>query len=164
MSDHELYGTWSNMLDRCNNKNNTAYDRYGGRGIKVCKRWSDPIKGLNNFIDDMGNKPTKKHSLDRINNNGNYKPSNCRWATSVEQINNRSISIKNKTTYGKWFCTGLERSIDRGKYGKRKQFEVVCTPCGEKFWRNKYALTSGKSKQCRSCGNIEYRNGLNAEK
>jgi hypothetical protein len=146
------------MVDRCHDEKAQYYDLYGGRGIKVCKRWQDPIKGIVNFIKDMLEKPSSKHSLDRINNNGDYKPSNCRWATPEQQINNRSITVKTKKAYGKWICTGNERSIDRGKYGKRRQLEVVCTPCGKTYWRNKHALTSGRSKQCRTCGNIEYWN------
>lgn len=73
------------MLSRCNNANHQLFHYYGGRGIRVCERWSD----FSNFLADMGRRPSRFHSIDRINNDGNYEPSNCRWATSVEQNNNQ---------------------------------------------------------------------------
>lgn len=84
------YHTWARAKVRCYNKHNQSYPNYGGRGITMCDRW---LYSFENFINDLGLKPTAKHSLDRINNNGNYEPSNCRWATSKEQIQNRRTSI-----------------------------------------------------------------------
>jgi hypothetical protein len=78
------YGAWSRMKDRCFNKNNPDYSRYGGRGITVCDRWKDSFE---NFYEDMGSCP-EGTSLDRIDNNGNYEPANCRWATQLTQMNN----------------------------------------------------------------------------
>jgi hypothetical protein len=84
------------MRYRCENPKSDDYANYGGRGIKVCKRWHGP-KGFQNFLNDMGPKPTPEHSNDRKNNDGDYKPSNCHWATPTEQANNKRKRISPET-------------------------------------------------------------------
>lgn len=87
------YKAWSNMISRCTNSNTTYYDNYGGRGISVCDRWLS----FENFLSDMGLKPSPKHSIDRIDVNGNYEPSNCRWATMNQQARNTRLRKDNTT-------------------------------------------------------------------
>lgn len=78
------------MLDRCFNPNNDAYKNYGGRGIRVCERWLD----FPTFYADVGNPPTARHSLDRIDPNGDYAPDNIRWATRYAQARNRRNNVR----------------------------------------------------------------------
>lgn len=82
-----LRSTWQGMKRRCGSAD-PGYKNYGGRGITICDRWSGK-DGLSNFVADMGERPSPKHSLDRIDVDGNYEPSNCRWATAIEQGANK---------------------------------------------------------------------------
>ena len=83
------YEAWCSMLGRCYRATHKNYDRYGGRGIKVCDRWR---MSFEDFLADMGRKPSDKHSLDRIDNDKNYTPENCRWATRKQQLSNRNCT------------------------------------------------------------------------
>lgn len=89
------YGIWVAMNSRCNNPKHNGYELYGGRGIKVCDRWSD----VSLFLQDMGSRPSKSHSIDRIDVNGNYEPDNCRWATLSEQSRNKRARKDNPSGY-----------------------------------------------------------------
>ena len=95
------YRSWQGMKNRCYNKKSLDYKDYGGRGVVVCERW---VNSFENFIEDMGRKPSAEHSIDRFPiTQGNYTPANCRWATKKEQSRNRSYCkiylYKGKPTY-----------------------------------------------------------------
>lgn len=116
----KTYDVWYAMKARCTNPNHPKYKDYGARGIGVCKRW---LNSYTNFLKDMGAKPDGL-SLDRINNNSGYKPSNCRWATAKIQANNkrRSSGFKNNyegvyycNTYKKWVAE-LSMGVGKRKY------------------------------------------------
>jgi hypothetical protein len=88
------YRSWDCMKQRCLNPNTAGFEHWGGRGIKVCDRWLDSFE---NFLADMGRKPSPKHSMDRIDNDGDYEPSNCRWATKLEQrLNQRPQKLNSR--------------------------------------------------------------------
>jgi len=89
MTGTKTHDVWVNMIQRCRNKNSKNFHRYGGRGISVCDRWLS----FENFLSDMGEKPDGL-SIERINNDGNYEPSNCRWATQYDQTQNRTKKYK----------------------------------------------------------------------
>lgn len=91
------YRAWCSMRDRCYRPTQSSFKNYGARGIKVCDRWSS----YEHFFADMGSKPSPKYSLDRINNDGDYEPSNCRWATrSVQSANQRPRANKSSKYVG----------------------------------------------------------------
>lgn len=87
------YTAWNGMKDRCHNPNNPHYKNYGGRGISVCKRWKESFE---NFLVDMRRRPRNCTSIDRIDVNKGYCPNNCKWATRIEQVDNRRNTIKVK--------------------------------------------------------------------
>jgi hypothetical protein len=128
------YAVWSSMIQRCYRQKTKMYPRYGGRGIRVCGRWRNSFAA---FIEDMGKRPSPKHQIDRINNDGNYEPANCRWVTLRDQFNNRSSNVHlivdgSSRTVAEWSrMTGVDDKLMycRVKRGWADR-DVVMTPVG----------------------------------
>ena len=87
------YNCWEGIRDRCSRANSKNYKDYGGRGIKVCQRWNQDFLF---FMQDVGFAPSNEHTLERINNDGDYEPNNCKWATRAEQARNTRRSLINR--------------------------------------------------------------------
>lgn len=108
------YKTWVEIKTRCYNSKSKAYQYYGGRGISMCDRWRNSYE---NFLNDMGRAPSKSHSIDRIEVDKDYEPSNCKWATRIEQMNNTSRTMRVKYNgqikpFSDW-CRELGLNSDR---------------------------------------------------
>lgn len=116
----KIYKSWDSMVQRCTNSNFRQYKDYGGRGITICERWKKFI----NFLRDVGKPPSKNHSIDRINNNGNYCKENCRWSTRKQQARNRRTN-RFITHNGKTQCLA-------------EWSEEVCIPVRVIHWRLKH--------------------------
>lgn len=101
MSGKRIHVIWKNMRQRCLNPKNPRYIDYGGRGVKICESW---LESFESFYKDVGNPPSELHSLDRIDNDGNYEKSNVRWATNPEQSGNRRVSVMVGDKTLKAFC------------------------------------------------------------
>jgi hypothetical protein len=114
-----LYGIWQNMRKRCNNENDARYSSYGGRGIKVCDEWDNDYLAFHNWAIENGY--GENLTIDRIDNDGNYCPENCRWTTNKEQCNNRRSNIRIKIgnserTLTEWcdiFCVDSNKIFER---------------------------------------------------
>lgn len=131
-SNTPMYKIWRLMIQRCEQPSASPYAYYGGRGIKVCDRWRNSFEA---FLADMGERPSRRHSIDRIDPNGNYEPSNCRWATHFEQMKNtrrtRLLTANGETLHMQEWCrrTGInQRTLwDRLASGWSEQ-EALTTP------------------------------------
>jgi hypothetical protein len=115
------YKTWTGIIARCYNQNETGFKNYGGRGIVMCEAWKNSFQS---FLKDMGRRPTPTHTIDRINNNGNYEPSNCKWSTKKEQgknkRNNHWIECNGETMiFADWV-----RKLDIGDAYLRKLLKI----------------------------------------
>lgn len=146
------YAALRDAVQRCTNPNNHAFDRYGGRGIRVCRRWSGP-NGFDYFYADMGPRP-EGHSLDRIDNDGDYEPDNCRWTTTSRQNRNTRVN-KRITVDGETMCvtawaerTGLGRTtINNRLRAGWSPDDAVKTPPG-----GRPRVQLGVPKRCSVCG------------
>lgn len=103
MSHTRIHNIWMGIRDRCLCPTNKSFNHYGGRGIKICERW----ESFENFLADMGESPSPKHSIDRIDHNGGYSPENCRWATQAEQLRNTRRTRFEVYAGKKWCVTDL---------------------------------------------------------
>lgn len=123
------YTSWESMMARCYNKNHHAYKNYGGRGIIVCERWLDFAL----FYEDMGNRPSGRFSLDRIEINGDYCKENCKWSNDFEQARNRRDSVYfelngERKTIPEWAeITGIRRETLRGRLQHGWPVDVALT-------------------------------------
>ena len=118
---HYLYNTWYKMKERCLDKTHKSYPNYGGRGITICKRWRNSFHA---FVEDMGDRPDGM-SVDRIDNQGNYEPDNCRWATREQQSRNRRVYKTSKTGY-----SGIRKTAS-GTYQARTRNDRTLLGCFE---------------------------------
>jgi hypothetical protein len=130
MAKTKTYKVWNGMLQRCGNPKSSGFHKYGARGIKVCEHWNL----FENFYADMGDPPSPKHTLDRINPKGNYCPENCRWTTQKVQQNNRSnnrlITFKGRTkTLQQWsIATGMNHKTLSRRLDKWGVDRALSTP------------------------------------
>jgi hypothetical protein len=129
--EKKCYYTWQAMKRRCLKNSESCFDRYGGRGILVCEKWKNNYQA---FFEDMGLPPSMDHQIDRVDNDGNYEPSNCRWVTRQENARNKSnnsyLEHKGKIlTIAEWAeVTGLDRGLIESRVSKGWPMDKVFSP------------------------------------
>jgi hypothetical protein len=136
------YGVWCAMLTRCYNQKSRSYPYYGARGISVCERWHD----FGNFISDMGRRPSPRLTIDRMDNDGNYEPANCRWATKGQQMRNRRpLPFENLSgrRFGKLLLLSGAGRTEKNEL----QWECLCD-CGANVIVRGRNLRGGNTKSC----------------
>ena len=109
MTNHPTFMQWQGAIQRCTNPNCKDWDNYGARGIVVCERW---LKSFENFWSDMGPTFAPGLQLERLENNGPYSPDNCKWATRLEQANNRRTNVRIQTPLGEMTIAQAARAFD----------------------------------------------------
>lgn len=148
ISKTKEYETWYSMKRRCYNPKSHKYKNYGARGIKICDRWLDPKSGFQNFLADMGPRPGKGYSIERIDVNGDYSPDNCKWITIKEQAYNKTTTLVipiGETFNGLTILEEVE-SISK-KDGRRRMVKVLCK-CGNIKTTRLDRVIYGVSKSC----------------
>lgn len=161
------YNAWHAIKQRCSNPKHPSYKDYGARGISICDRWNDSFY---NFLADRGPRPSSNHSIDRINNNGNYEPGNCRWATHAEQARNKRtnslVTINGKTMCVTDWCEhykistnvvftriyklkwDIERAITEPSKPNKKWDQVTLTMDGQTKTILEWALLANIKASC----------------
>jgi hypothetical protein len=148
MSKTNIYKIWVGIKSRCYNPKVRIYKYYGGRGIKMCERWLD----FQNFYIDMGDRPSGLQ-LDRINNDGNYEPGNCRWVTAKENNPSNKGCLKDVMpgkVFGKW------QVLERVKHRPDHWYYLCRCRCGTEKVICGGELRRGRTTQCRSCKNKQH--------
>ena len=138
------YHTWKNMRARCNAPCNKNSRNYQSKGISVCEKWND----FTAFYADMGPKPTNKHSIDRVDNNGNYEPSNCRWANDTIQANNKSNNVLLTYNNKVWTISQLATELNLSRTALRKHLDKgrSVEEAIERIHDNNYLVFNGEKK------------------
>lgn len=135
----QLYKTWTDMIGRCENTHRKCWPDYGGRGIKVCKRWRNTFLA---FLADVGERSSPLHSIDRINNDGNYEPGNVRWATKAQQANN--TRTRKRETY----CRKNHHELTADNLIVKKNGSRLCLQC-QRIWTENRKRKAAAVAACR---------------